>query len=124
MLLPIFDYHVLFTLNFKFFKHWLIFCLEDTFNLMTHNWEDWKWVFLLCPCHEIYRVEDVGTKSSSYALKIWILWGCKILTISLFFFDNSLEIKFESKKKSFVHGWHLYDYLWHITFHFCLIDFK
>ena len=37
--------------------------------LMAHNWQKWKRVFLTCPCHEIYRVETVGLKSSNYTWK-------------------------------------------------------
>ena len=45
----------------------------------VHNWQKWKSAFLTCPCHEIYRVEAVGLKSSSYTLeKWWFLWICEI----------------------------------------------
>ena len=40
--------------------------------LTAHNWQKWKWVFLKCPCHEIYRDEAVGLKSCKYTLKITI----------------------------------------------------
>ena len=40
--------------------------------LTAHNWQKWKRVFLTCPCHEIYRVEAVGPKSSNYTWKIII----------------------------------------------------
>ena len=41
-------------------------------SLTAHNWQKWKRVFLTCPCHDIYRVEAVGLKSSNYTLKIVI----------------------------------------------------
>ena len=40
-----------------------------TSHLTAHNWQKWKRVFLTCPCHEIYRVQAVGLKSSNYAWK-------------------------------------------------------
>ena len=32
----------------------------------THNWQNSKGVFLLCDCHEIYRVQAVGLKKFNY----------------------------------------------------------
>ena len=45
---------------------------------MADNWQKWKSIFLTSPCHKIYRVEAVGLESSSYTLKITILWICEI----------------------------------------------
>ena len=78
--------------------------------ITAHNWQKWKSTFLACPCHEIYRVEAVGLKSSSYALKIMIfcenvrfgaiLWKFDILSITAW-------LKFESKNP-FAHTmWHI-----------------
>ena len=36
------------------------------------NWQKWKSTFLTCPCHEIYRGEAVGLKSSNYTWKVMI----------------------------------------------------
>ena len=36
------------------------------------NWQKWKRVFLTCPCHEIYRDEEVGLKSCKNTWKITI----------------------------------------------------
>ena len=41
-------------------------------SLTAHNWQKLKSTFLACPCYEIYRVEEVGLKSSNYTLKITI----------------------------------------------------
>ena len=41
-------------------------------KLTTHNWQNWKRVFLICPCHEIYKDEAVGLKSCKYTWKITI----------------------------------------------------
>ena len=35
-------------------------------QLTAHNWQKWKSRFLTCHCHEIYREEMVGLKSSNY----------------------------------------------------------
>ena len=35
-------------------------------SLTAHNWQKWKRVFLICPCHKIYRVEAVGLKTPYY----------------------------------------------------------
>ena len=46
--------------------------------LTAHNWQKWKRVFLLCPCHKIYRVEAVGLRTPNYSWKIMIfvnIWG-------------------------------------------------
>ena len=40
--------------------------------LTAHNWQNWKRVFLTCPCHEIYKDEAVGLKSCKYTWKITI----------------------------------------------------
>ena len=41
-------------------------------GLMAHNWQNWKRVFLTCPCHEIYKDEAVGLKSCKCTWKITI----------------------------------------------------
>ena len=40
--------------------------------LTAHNWQNWKRVFLTCPCHEIYKDEAVGLNSCKYTWKIMI----------------------------------------------------
>ena len=32
---------------------------KKCYNLTAHNWQNWKRVFLTCPCHNIYRDEAV-----------------------------------------------------------------
>ena len=34
-------------------------------DLTVHNWQKWKRRFLICLCHEIYRVEAVGLSFSN-----------------------------------------------------------
>ena len=61
-------------------------------NLMAHNWQKWKRVFLTCPCHEIYRDEAVGLKKMQLYLKNYdfcehvefgaISWKFDILSIT------------------------------------------
>ena len=43
--------------------------LQEVFMLTAHNWQKWERVFLICPCHEIYRDEAVGLKSCKYTWK-------------------------------------------------------
>ena len=38
---------------------------DYTYLLTAHNWQKWKSIFLTCSCHEIYRVEADGLKSSN-----------------------------------------------------------
>ena len=40
--------------------------------LTFHYWQNWKRVFRLCYCHEIYRVEAVALKNHNYTWKITI----------------------------------------------------
>ena len=40
------------------------------FMLTGGNWQKWKRVFLICPCHKIYRNESVGLKSCKYTWKL------------------------------------------------------
>ena len=42
------------------------------FLLTGGNYQEWKRVFLTCPCHEIYRDEAVGLKSCKNTWKIAI----------------------------------------------------
>ena len=35
-------------------------------QLMAHNWQNWKRVFISCYCPDIYRVEAVGVKNYSH----------------------------------------------------------
>ena len=51
---------VSFALTFAAIGMWIVG------ELTAHNWQKWKRVFLTCPCHEIYRVQAVGLKSSNY----------------------------------------------------------
>ena len=37
-----------------------LFNIHCQFALTPHHWQNWKRVFLLCHCHEIYRVEEIG----------------------------------------------------------------
>ena len=46
--------------------------MSMTLVLTAHNWQNWKRVFLTCPCHEIYKDEAVGLKSCKYTWKITI----------------------------------------------------
>ena len=57
----------------------------------AHNWQKWKSTYLTCPCHEMYRVEAVGLKNSSYTLKITILWICEIWgnSVKIWYFVNN-----------------------------------
>ena len=43
-----------------------------TVDLTGGNWQQWKRVFLTCPCHEIYRDEAVDLKSCKNTWKITI----------------------------------------------------
>ena len=43
------------------------------FNLTTHNWQNWKRVFLSFHCHDIYKVQAVSLKNPIILLKITIL---------------------------------------------------
>ena len=78
------------------------------FTLTAHNWQNWKRVFLTCPCHEIYKDEAVGLKSCKYwkitnHVNMWNLgrfaWNFDILLITA-------SLKFEFKN-SFAHVWHI-----------------
>ena len=66
-----------------------VFCLECDFlinsGLTAHNWQKWKRVFLICPCHKIYRDEAVGLKSCKNTWKLRFLWKCEI-------WDNIMKI--------------------------------
>ena len=51
---------------YKFYGRDMSGILASCEPLTAHNWQKWKRVFLTCPCHEVYRVEAVGLKSSNY----------------------------------------------------------
>ena len=56
--------------------------------LTAHNWQNWKRVFLTCPCHEIYKDEAVGLNSCKYTWKITIyvnMWNLGQFRESLIF---------------------------------------
>ena len=72
---------------------------ETRYLLLTaHNWQKWKSTFLTCHCHEIYREEAVGLKSSNYTWKIMIFCenvkcGAISLKIGILYFVNNCLIK-------------------------------
>ena len=51
--------------------------------LKAHNWQKWKSTLLTCHCHEIYREEAVGLKSSNYTKKYDFCEYVKFEAISL-----------------------------------------
>ena len=61
-------------------------------DLTAHNWQNWKRVFLTCPCHEIYKDEAVRLKKLQIYLKNYdlreyvdfgaISWNFDILSIT------------------------------------------
>ena len=55
----------------------------SSWTLMSHNWQKWKSTFLACHCHEIYREEAAGLKSSSYTKKYDFCEYVKFAAISL-----------------------------------------
>ena len=64
--------------------------IDVSLYLTTHNWQNWKTVWGICYCHEIYRVEAVGLKNSNYSLWISEIWGNFLKNI---YFDNYCLIK-------------------------------
>ena len=62
--------------------------------LTAHNWQNWKRVFLTCPCHEICKDEAVGLKNCKYTWKIKIymnMWNLgQFREILIFFVNNCL----------------------------------
>ena len=44
---------------------------KNNLYLTTHNWHDWKRVFLPCYCHEIYRGEAVYKNHTFCEYKNW-----------------------------------------------------
>ena len=93
-------------------------------SLTAHNWQKWKWVFLTCPCHKIYRDEAVGLKVANILEKLGYLWKCKIWgnIVRIWYFVNF----FLSNFKILLHMCDTYncDYLKPSTFRFNLIDFQ
>ena len=95
-------------------------------QLMAHNWQKWKRVFLTCLCHKIYRDEAVGLKICKYSwknlifVKMWNLgqYHENLIFCQLFNWSSNLKI--------LLHMCDTYncDYLKHSTFRFNLIDFQ
>ena len=95
-------------------------------DLMAHNWQNWKRVFLTCPCHEIHRDEAVGLKSCKYTWKITIfvkMWNLGQYRENLIFCQQLLN--WSSNLKILLHMCDTYncDYLKHSTFRFNLVHF-
>ena len=62
-------------------------------HLTAHKWQKWKRVFLICPCHKIYKVEAAGLKSCNYTWKIMILanmWNLGQFRENWYFVNNCL----------------------------------
>ena len=56
-----------------------MYCFSISFVFFTtQNWQNWKRLFLLCYCHENYRVEAVDLKIPIILKKIQFLWICEI----------------------------------------------
>ena len=51
---------------------WIMHLSHKIWYFTAHNWENWKGVFLICYCHEVYRVEAVCLKNYNYIRKITI----------------------------------------------------
>ena len=88
------------------------------------NWQKWKWVFLTCPCHEIYRDEAVGLKSckNTWKLRKCEIWGN---IVKIWYFVNNCLIK-AWILKILLHtcDTYNYDYLKYCTFRFNFINFQ
>ena len=102
--------------------------LSDPFLTLTaHNWQKWKRVFLICPCHKIYRDEAVTLKSCRYTWKITIfvkMWNLGQYRENLIFFQKMLNWSSNLKILSHMCDTYNCDYLKHSTFRFNLIDFQ
>ena len=62
-------------------------------SLTAHNWQKWKRVFLICPCHKIYRDEAVGLKCCKYTWKLTIfvkIWNLGNILKIWYFVNNCL----------------------------------
>ena len=95
--------------------------------LTAHYWQNWKGVFLTCPCHKIYRDEAVGLKSCKYTWKITIfvkMWNLGQNRENLIFCQYLLN--WSSNLKILLPMCDKYncDYLKHSTFRFNLIDIQ
>ena len=91
------------------------------------NWQKWKIVFLTCPCHEIYRDEAVGLKSSKNTWKITIfvkMWNLGQNRENLILFNNCLIKAWILKILLHTCDTYNYDYLKYSTFSFNFIDFQ
>ena len=73
------------------FKQWK----RTTHDLMAHNWQKWKRVFLTCPCHKIYRDEAVVLKVANILEKLRFLWKCEIWgnIVKIWYFVNNCFIE-------------------------------
>ena len=101
--------------------------LNVCITLTAHNWQNWKRVFLTCPCHETYRDEAAGLKSGKYTLKITIyvnMWNLGQFREILIFCQYLLN--WSSNLKILLHMCYTYncDYLKHSTFRFNLFIFQ
>ena len=114
--------------TYKYSRHHQLFVpLYTVSELTTHNWQEWKRVFLTCPCHKIYRGEAVGRKSCKYTWKITIyvnMWNFGQFREKLIFCQELLY--WSSNLKILLHMSDTYncDNLKHSTFRFNLIDFQ
>ena len=76
-------------------------------------------------CHELYREEIVGLKTSNYILEF--LWICKIWGILWKFDILSITAHLKCESKTLLHivcDTYNCDCLPHTTFRFCFIDFQ
>ena len=75
-------------------------------NWTDHKWQNWKRVFLLCYCHEIYRVKGVGLKTFHYSWKITIIvniWNSGQFLEKNWYFGNNFLIKVQISEFFFTH---------------------
>ena len=96
-------------------------------NLTAHNWQQWKRVFLTCPCHKIYRDEAVGLKGCKYTWKITIfvkMWNLGQYRENSIFCQKLLNWSSNSKILLRTCDTYNCNYLKHSTFRFNLIDFR
>ena len=94
--------------------------------LTTHNWQNWKGVFLTCYCHEIYKVEEVGPNNSKYTLKITIfvnMWTLGQFVLKNRYFANNCLIKVQIWEFFFTHVTHITLVIF-CTANFVLVNYK
>ena len=96
--------------------------------LTAHNWQKWNSIFLICPRHEIYKVERWSKQFQLYFKNYTFLWKCEIWGdfVKNWYFVNNCLIKVNSNLKIPLHICDTYncDYLPHTIFYFYLIDWQ